>query len=85
MKAKFIQDGKTITITAIATALILGICVYAIMNAIEKKNAKIAPEADDAGTPESLVAGAVAPNASFELKGEDKAEEVAATESTDQE
>ena len=77
--------SNAITITSIATALILGIVVYAIMNALEKKNAEVAPEAGDEGAPESLVAGAVAPDASFELKGEDKAEEVAATESTDQE
>ena len=74
--------AKAITITAIATALILGIVTHAIMTALEKKEG-----ADDAdkSAPESLVAGAVAPEASFELKGEDKAEEVAATESTDQE
>ena len=71
------QPEKVITISAIATALILGICVYAIMNALEKKNAEIAPEEGDAKAPESLVAGAVAPNASFELKGEEVAEEAA--------
>jgi len=71
--------AKTITITAIATALILGICVYAIMNKLEKKNAEIAPEADETESPESLVAGAVAPNADFEIKGENAVEEAAAT------
>ena len=71
---------KSIEIKNIATALILGICVYAVMSAIEKRNAKIASDVDDANTPDSLVAGAVAPDASFELKGEDAAEE-ATTES----
>ncbi|MBO4472231.1 MAG: hypothetical protein J5765_00340, partial [Clostridia bacterium] len=42
----------------------------AIMNKLEAKNAEIAPEAGDEDAPESLVAGAVAPDASFELKGE---------------
>ena len=77
--------ANAIEVTEIATALILGIAVYAIMNAIEKKNAEIPTDEADKSAPESLVAGAVAPDASFELNGEDKAEEVAATESTDQE
>ena len=82
------NDGsvsKTITITAIATALILGIATHAIMTALEKKNAEIAPESDDTDAPESLVAGAVAPEANFELSGVDKTEEVATSESSDQE
>ena len=59
---------KTITITAIATALLLGIGVYALMNFIEKKNGTIEKE-EETDLPDSLVAGAVAPDASFELKG----------------
>ena len=38
---------KTITITSIATALILGIITYAVINAVEKKNAKL-PDTPDA-------------------------------------
>ena len=68
---------STISITAIATALILGIAVYAIMNKLEAKNAEIAPEAGDEDAPESLVAGAVAPDASFELNGEEVKAEAA--------
>ncbi len=59
--------AKAITITAIATALLLGIGVYALMNFIEKKNASI--EGDNEEGAESIAAGAVAPDASFELKG----------------
>ena len=70
--------AKTITITSIATALLLGIGVYALMNFIEKKNGEVAPEETDAETPESLVAGAVAPEADFEIKGE-VAEEIVET------
>ena len=76
--------AKAITITSIATALILGICTHAIMNALEKKNAEVAPEAGDEGAPESLVAGAVAPEADFELKGTDGAQEAAATDAKEE-
>ena len=72
-----LQVSKTITITKIATALILGIAVYAIMNAIEKRNAKIAPEAtEEEDGVESLVAGAVAPNADFAIKGDIVTEDI---------
>lgn len=60
------SDGnvsKTITITSIATALILGIVVHAIIQAIEKKQGD--DEQND--EPESLIAGAVAPKANFEV------------------
>ncbi|MGN0796146.1 MAG: uracil-xanthine permease family protein [Christensenellales bacterium] len=40
---------KTITITSIATALILGIITYAVINAVEKKNAKLPDLPDDEG------------------------------------
>lgn len=53
---------KVITITSIATALLLGIFIYAILNALEKKQGR-----EDDGAPESLVAGAVAPDANFEV------------------
>lgn len=76
--------AKTITITAIATALILGIVTHAIMNALEKKDADVASEGDT-DSPESLVAGAVAPDADFEIKGEEAAEEVAADATEDKE
>jgi uracil permease len=54
---------KAITITSIATALILGICTYAITNALEKKDGGNSDE----DSPESLVVGAVAPDATYEL------------------
>ena len=76
--------AKAITITSIATALILGIATHAIMNALEKKNAEVAPEAGDEGAPESLVAGAVAPEADFELKGTEGAAEVAADDAKEE-
>ena len=75
---------KTITITAIATALILGIVTHAIMNKLEKKNAEIAPEAGEGEGAESLVAGAVAPEADFELKGTEGAAEAAATDAKEE-
>lgn len=67
IKIPYALDGngtvtKTITITSIATALILGIIVHAIIQAIEKKQG-----GEEQEEPESLIAGAVAPNASFEL------------------
>ena len=77
------QPQKVITITAIATALILGICVYAIMNAIEKRNAKIAPDAGEEDAPESLIAGAVAPEVGFEVGGTDEAAPADTTDSNE--
>jgi len=53
---------KAITITSIATALILGICTYAITNALEKREG-----GREEDSPESLVAGAVAPDATYEV------------------
>ena len=53
---------KAITITSIATALILGICTYAITNALEKRDGR-----EEDGEPESLIAGAVAPEATYEV------------------
>lgn len=53
---------KAITITSIATALILGICTYAITNALEKREGR-----EEDGEPESLIAGAVAPEATYEV------------------
>ncbi len=60
------NDGtvsKTITITSIATALILGIVVHAIIQAIEKKQG----DDEQSDEPESLIAGAIAPKANFEV------------------
>ncbi len=60
-----VTDGlvdKTIKITSIATALILGICTYAITNALEKREGK-----EEDGEPESLIVGAVAPDANYEV------------------
>ena len=58
------EDGSianAITITSIASALILGICTYAVLNAIEKRQGREEDGVD------SLVAGAVAPDANFEV------------------
>ena len=72
---------KTITITSIATALVLGIIVYAIINAIEKKQGGDGNEEEVKEEPQSLITGAVAPNATFEVgvdvvkAAEEKAEE----------
>ena len=64
--------SKTITITSIATALLLGIAVYAIMNALEKKNAEVAPDGEE-DTVESIQVGAVAPqNEDIGVSGEEK-------------
>lgn len=66
------EVAKTITITSIATALILGIMVHAIINAIEKKQGADDEEKED---PQSLIAGAVARNANFELGATENATE----------
>ncbi len=58
---------KTITITSIATALVLGIIVHAIIDAIEKKQGGDGNEEEVAQEPQSLITGAVAPNATFEV------------------
>lgn len=58
---------KTITITSIATALVLGIIVHAIINAIEKKQGGDGNEEEVKEEPQSLITGAVAPNATFEV------------------
>lgn len=58
---------KTITITSIATALVLGIIVHAIINAIEKKQGGDGNEEEGKEEPQSLITGAVAPNATFEV------------------
>ncbi len=63
---------NTITITSIATALILGIVVHAIITAVEKKQGG---EEEASEEPESLIAGAVAPNATFELNADAQSEE----------
>lgn len=58
---------KTITITSIATALVLGIIVHAIISAIEKKQGGDGNEEFAKEEPQSLITGAVAPNATFEV------------------
>ena len=58
---------KTITITSIATALVLGIIVHAIISAIEKKQGGDGNEDEVKEEPQSLITGAVAPNATFEV------------------
>ena len=58
---------KTITITSIATALVLGIIVHAIISAIEKKQGGDGNEEEVKEEPQSLITGAVAPNATFEV------------------
>ena len=72
------EDGtvdKTITITSIATALILGIVVHAIISAIEKKQGSDGNEEEVKEEPQSLIAGAVAPKAKFDV-GVDEVKEV---------
>ena len=66
---------KTITITSIATALILGIVVHAIISAIEKKQGGDGNEEEVKEEPQSLIAGAVAPKAKFDV-GVDEVKEV---------
>lgn len=56
---------KTITITSIATALVLGIIVHAIISAIEKKQGGDGNEEFAKEEPQSLITGAVAPNANL--------------------
>ncbi len=74
---------KTITITSIATALILGIIVHAIIVAVEKKQGAEEEQTENAeGEVESLIAGAVAPNATFDLNVEDAPAEEAVAEET---
>lgn len=58
---------KTITITSIATALVLGIIVHAIISAIEKKQGGDGNEEFAKEEPQSLITGAVAPNATFDV------------------
>lgn len=58
---------KTITITSIATALVLGIIVHAIISAIEKKQGGDGNEELAKEEPQSLITGAVAPNATFDV------------------
>ncbi|MBO4534702.1 MAG: uracil-xanthine permease [Clostridia bacterium] len=65
---------KVITVTSIATALILGICVHAIINAIEKKEKDI-PDDDEA---ESLMAAPIESGSTYEVGGEEAKEEEAA-------
>lgn len=58
---------KTITITSIATALVLGIIVHAIISAIEKKQGGDGNEEFAKEETQSLITGAVAPNATFDV------------------
>ena len=62
---------KTITITSIATALILGIVVHAIITAIEKRQG-VNDEEQVKEEPQSLIAGAVAPNAKFDVGAQEE-------------
>ena len=59
---------KTITITSIATALILGIITYAVINAVEKKNAKLpdTPD-DDASDNENAINAPVMAESTYEV------------------
>lgn len=62
---------KTIQITSIATALILGIATYAIIGAIEKRGGK------DEEKPESLMAAPVEADSTYEVGDGSKADEAA--------
>ena len=59
---------KTITITSIATALILGIITSAVINAVEKKNAKLpdTPD-DDASDNENAINAPVMAESTYEV------------------
>ena len=72
--------SKTITITAIATALILGICTYALINFIEKKEAAKGISSEDGDT--SMLTEPISTNSTYEVGVKDEAatEDVPATE-----
>ncbi len=67
------QVSKTINITSIATALLLGILVYAIISKIEKGQEEKGIEKAE-GETDSLITGAVASDAKFDLNGENASE-----------
>ncbi|MBQ4444042.1 MAG: uracil-xanthine permease [Clostridia bacterium] len=70
------QPAKVITVTSIATALILGICIYAICNFIEKKQKDI----PDDGEAESLMAAPIESGSTYEVGGEETVETVETTD-----
>ena len=59
---------KVITVTSIATALILGICTYAICNAIEKKEKDIVDDTDEAN---SLMAAPIEADSTYDVGAAD--------------
>lgn len=68
------EDGtvtKVITITSIATALILGICTYAIINAIEKKQGGVS-EDEEEGEAESLMAAPIESGSTYDVGSDDE-------------
>ncbi len=66
--------SKVITITSIATALVLGIVTYAIINAIEKKEKDI-PDDEEA---ESLMAAPIESGSTYDVGAEEPAKEESA-------
>lgn len=58
---------KTITITSIATALILGIITYAVINAVEKRNAKLPDDPDEIDTKENAINAPVMAESTYEV------------------
>lgn len=58
---------KTITITSIATALILGIITYAVINAVEKRNAKLPDDSDEIDTKENAINAPVMAESTYEV------------------
>ena len=58
---------KTITITSIATALILGIITYAVINAVEKRNAKLPDDSDEIDTKENAIKAPVMAESTYEV------------------
>ena len=71
---------NTITITSIATALILGICTYAVINFIEKKEAAKGITSEDAEA--SMLTEPSSAKSTYEVGVKDEAatEDVPATE-----
>ena len=58
---------KTITITSIATALILGIITHAVINAVEKRNAKLPDDSDEIDTKENAINAPVMAESTYEV------------------
>ncbi len=78
------QVSKTISITSIAAALILGIITYTVINAIEKRNNKLTDSTDD-GSTDSLMAAPIATPSTYEVGTENAEDAVTAETAEDKE